>query len=47
MLYTEFVVALLMHVLTIVQLFIDKLFYVLVTTNLLSLVVIVITADMM
>jgi uncharacterized MnhB-related membrane protein len=47
LLYTWYIVALLMHLLTIVQLFVDKLLSTFVTTTLLSLVVVVVTPDLM
>jgi hypothetical protein len=47
MLYIESIVALLMPLFTIVQLFIDKLLYVLMITILLSLVAMIVTTNLM
>jgi uncharacterized MnhB-related membrane protein len=47
LLYTKYVVAILMLLLTIVQLFVDGLFTILVTATLFSLVIVVVTSDLM
>jgi hypothetical protein len=47
LLYTEFVIVLHMLLFTIVQLFINGLFSILLTTTLLSLVVVVVTLNLM
>ncbi len=47
LLYREFVITLLMPLLTTMQLFVDRLLSTFVTTTLLSLVVVVVTSDMM
>ncbi len=47
LLYIELVVAFLMSLLTIVHLFVDRLFFALGTTTLLSFVIIVVTTNLM